>query len=228
MSMMGLYSANPNLFNDLDTTITAIADHTTSEAVITGFLSLSAELEVLYAEPSVCQQILGAYCVQRNLIWKNLYDSQHFQYNPIWNYDRTDEETINKSDTRSGTTTGSTTGNSKRVDDSRYNQQDNTSNQAGRYGYNNSTSASPEATSTSANNSAGATLASSVNDASTSSNGTMSESSTGDETRTLHSFGNIGVMDTATLIQRYRDITDFDWVQFVIDDLIGRFCLLVY
>ena len=221
MSIIGLSEANPNLFNKLNEEIGYICGPEAAQIIVTGLCAQAADLEVLYPDPFIFQKILDAYVLQRYSIWENLYYSTQFDYNPIWNYDRTDEETINRTGNRKGTVKDTSKGHGNTVTDDRHTNTDTSSQSAGRYGYNNSQSSSPETTAT------GATLGSSINDMTSTSDRAISDDTSDNEVRTLHSYGNIGVVDTAKLIQNFRDI-QFDFCQFVIDDLIGAFCLLVY
>lgn len=252
MSILGLLTALPSL---LDPLTVEMPTAQIAEAVKTGLLAESAELEVVYPNPQVFKQVLSAYVIQRETVWTNLYRSTQIEFNPIYNYDRTEEETISREhadnsmiqSSRNGEThsTGSgsdtDTGSSHRGADTRATGSSSQSASSGRYGYNVTSSASPEAESSSQDNNSSTTLtgedvstqgersSQTQADSTLIDRGTSTEESsgTGSETRTVRAYGNIGVTTTMQMLTEYRE-QQFDFVQFVIDDVIGRFCLMVY
>lgn len=252
MSILGLMTALPSL---LDPLTVEMPTAQIAEAVKTGLLAESAELEVVYPNPQVFKQVLSAYVIQRETVWTNLYRSTQLEFNPIHNYDRTEEETISREhadnsmiqsshngETHStGSGSDTDTGSSHRGADTRATGSSSQTASSGRYGYNVTNSASPEAESSSQDNNSSTTLtgedvstqgkrsSQTQADSTLIDRGTSTEESsgTGSETRTVRAYGNIGVTTTMQMLTEYRE-GQFDFVQFVIDDIIGRFCLMVY
>jgi hypothetical protein len=52
---------------------------------------MSAELEVIYANPGMMRTAIGLWSKKELPVWSKLYDTTKFEYNPIWNQFRTEE-----------------------------------------------------------------------------------------------------------------------------------------
>ena len=198
LSILGIYNFRPDIFDTLQ-----LPAFVNRDALLVELLAQCAELESLYTEPDTLKTIIGAWSKRRLWSWEKLADTLTLKYNPIWNVDGTETETI----TRSLNATG----------------QEETSNSAessgedlrSSYGYN---SEAPEP--------ADRSDRSGTSSASGSSSADRSE----DETITTEKTrgGNIGVTMTQTMIQMEREVSEFDIYQYIIDDFKGRFCLLLY
>lgn len=229
ISLLGLIEYNPRI---LDSLSAAMPTSEISDAVKTGLVAEAAELELLYPEPSAFKQIFDAWVVQRTPIWDKLYNSTQLQYDPLHNYDRTETEHIVHDSTEDADSTSNLDTTHKMAADTRTVGDSNGSEQtsAGRYGYNNQASATPEATGnrTNADHSSSTILNGQDDTGNQSGSATGHIAKAGQESRSVRAYGNIGVTTSDELIAQYRETQKFDFVQFVIDDVVGRFCLLVY
>lgn len=102
MSILGLWQWDNNLFANL-----ALPDGLDKQSVIDNILAECAELEALYTSPEFMSAIIGVWSNKELPVWSKLYATTQYEYEPIFNYDRTEEETISR-DTE-GTSNASTT-----------------------------------------------------------------------------------------------------------------------
>ena len=66
-------------------------------------LMATAELETIYPNPAVLQQLIGVWSRTRQAAWEHIHEALTAEYDLLHNYDRNEEWT----DTRNGTRTGS-------------------------------------------------------------------------------------------------------------------------
>lgn len=57
------------------------------DLVIDTILFECGELELLYSEPRLLSRLIKNWATAEQLIWQKLYNTLHFDYNPIWNKD---------------------------------------------------------------------------------------------------------------------------------------------
>ena len=191
----------------------------------------TAEMEILYPDASFLKMAIGSWSKKQVPIWKELYESTQFDYNPIWNVDGKVVEDRDLKGTDYRTDDHST---ERTHDDSMERTHDDTLERThddilttdnGTYGYNSSALA-PESKIENAHDGT-------ITDAHT---GTITDKDTGTikhdtsdsgkvtTTRT----GNIGITSTQSLIKEQRDIVQFNIMDYIINDFKSRFCLLVY
>lgn len=172
-------------------------------------LSEYAELEVLYPNPEVMKVLIGSWSAKLLPVWKHLYETTQYEYNPIENYNRTDEGRIDRANTRihSGTDT-STHNNNGQIDD--YTA-----------GFDSVPSGSSDGLVKQ-----GKTISS--NNGSNSMNHGEHITDNGNDTTHLTSKGNIGVTTTQKMIREEREIAEFNIYDRIVKDFCNRFCIEVY
>lgn len=163
----------------------------------------TAELSILYTAPPMVKDMISAWSKKRLPIWEELYKTLFYEYNPIHNYDRTEERTeIEDRDL--------TANNDRTLVRNSLDTQ--TTHQAG---YD-----------------SGSMVTSSVVDDELSAKDNDSMDTTEAEDRTteenIRAYGNIGVTSTQDLIKQQREVVQFDIIQYIIDDFKSEFCILVY
>lgn len=229
LSLIGLINYNPLI---LDSLAAAMPTADIGLQVKTGLLAESAELEVLYPDAGTFKQIFDQWVAQRTPIWDKLYNTTLLVYDALHNYDRTETETIvhDSTEDSSASSNYNATRNVKQDTHDVTDTTDSTNRDSGRYGYNQTTSASPEARSAeqSTGHSKSDDLMGMDETGGSDGSSTGHLEKAGQETRTVHAFGNIGTTTSDELIAAYRGTQQFDFVEYVIQDVIGRFCLLVY
>ena len=191
----------------------------------------TAEMEILYPDASFLKMAIGSWSKKQVPIWKELYESTQFDYNPIWNVDGKVVEDRDLKGTDYRTDDHST---ERTHDDSMERTHDDTLERThddtlttdnGTYGYNSSTLA-PESK---IENAHGGTITDAhtgtITDTDT---GTINHDTTDTGSITTTRQGNIGVTSTQSLIKEQRDVVQFNIMDYIINDFKNRFCLLVY
>ena len=202
LSILGLYNYDPEVFKGF-----RVPEGMDREVAIQEILMNCAELEIIYPSLNTMKLAIQNWTIAELPIWERALKDMTIEYNPIWNVDAEEKETIEReltgTDTASGsdsTVTGATTVESGKA----YNQ----------------------------NNQAEWTERIKQQDDGTS--GTESESereSTESEkiTTTKTRGGNIGVTMTQQMLNADLDMLPrLNPYQFIVDSFKNRFCLLVY
>lgn len=82
MTTYGLYNYDPTLFDKL-----RVPQGIDKQTVINQIILDTWELELLYPTPNFLKAAIGFWSDTNQDIWQKLWDSEHFDYNPIWNVD---------------------------------------------------------------------------------------------------------------------------------------------
>lgn len=88
LSILGLYQADPTLFKNMSVPVGL-----DKNSLIQEILAQCAEFEILYPDPKFIKSIISAWSKQSLYKWQKLYDTMSLEYDPISNYDRTEEWT---------------------------------------------------------------------------------------------------------------------------------------
>lgn len=182
ISILGLYNADPSLFDDM-----SLPEAIDREKVISGILLKCSELEILYPDHDYMKNALRIWSAYRVSVWQSLYDTTQYEYNPIWNKDGTITETESRN--TSSSASGSGTGQQAVKAFNESNWADHTKN--------------------------------------TTSNEAASSETEG-ITRERKEQGNIGITTTQQMIKEEREVSEFNVIQYIIDDFQNEFCLQVY
>ena len=103
MSIIGLYSYDPTIFDSvtaISATVTDAdgAEHTATIAadkIVDNILSDCAELEILYTQPDYLKFAIGNWWERKSPIYTALLETTLYKYDAIANYDRREEWTDN-------------------------------------------------------------------------------------------------------------------------------------
>lgn len=109
LSVLGLYNWDSSIFDGF-----SLPDTIDAETLKTLIFSETAELEVLYSDPTVFKLILDSWSKSRLADWKRVESALTAEYNPIENYNRT--ETHRDTYTRNLTESGESTSESSSSD----------------------------------------------------------------------------------------------------------------
>ena len=202
LSIYGLYTYNNEIFDNL-----VLPDGMDKDTLSAEILTECSDFCLLYPNYDFMKMLIGVWSQKELHIWTNLWNSEHFEYNPIENYDR--HESISRA------VTGKSAGES------------NSSSSDSSTGNSKSTGAKTSYDSGTFNDTAREIGESSSAGASASAEKVSNESS-GTETVTTHAHGNIGVTTAAQMIQGYRDISKFCTYDFIVQSFKDRFCVQVY
>lgn len=174
LSILGLYRFGNNLFDLLE-----LPNDVDKQTVIDNILLECAEFEVIYSNWDMMRLAIGSWSKHMLPTWNQIRKSAYTDFNPLWNYDRTE------TDTETRNLVG--TGNSEN-EVSAYNEDDFTNS-------NKNTSGTTE---------------------------------TGTVEHQIRAFGNIGVTTSTQMLKEFREVEQFNFVDYLTEDFKKRFCLLVY
>ena len=85
LSILGLYRANPTLF---DLMVLPEPLESDKETLINNLLMECAEFEVLYTDVEFMKWAIGQWSNKNLEVWEKEYNTTQFEYDPIANYDR--------------------------------------------------------------------------------------------------------------------------------------------
>lgn len=224
MSPLGLFNWDNTIFD-----LMVIPSELDREILINNLLAETAELEVIYPNPTVFKNLLGIWSHKQLDIWNRLYNTTQYEYNPIENYDRYEEGTDSDSgstqhsgiDTHSDrvANSGEDTIEASRKDESYIASFDSTPS-----GDDDGLVKKTRTESTSG---------------STTEYGKIEDSSGNVayghklemENEREHEFrahGNIGTMTVQQMIEEQREIEKFNLYDIIIEEFKMRFCILIY
>lgn len=194
ISILGLSLWDSKILDDF-----SLPDSVDPETLKTLIFSETAELEVLYSEPSTFKTILKSWSKSRLSDWKRIELALNAEYNPIENYDRTethsDVYTRNLAESGESTTESTSTDNAKKAafnSDALVNTDSTSGNTTGKD--NHSTAYSG-----------------------------------GDSRQiTINAHGNIGVTTNQRMIAAELEIRRKNLYDIILNEFIDKFCLGVY
>ena len=199
----------------------------------------TAEMEILYPDASFLKMAIGAWSKKQVPIWKELFESTQFDYNPIWNVDGTVVEdrdlkgTDYRTDDHDTTRTHGDTMTRTHGDTMTRTHGDTLTTDSFTYGYNSSTAAPTDKvvaahTGTTSDGHTGTIADAHTGTISDKDTGTIKHDTSDTGKVTTTRTGNIGVTSTQSLIKEQRDVVQFNIMDYIINDFKNRFCLLVY
>ena len=210
VSILGLYTYNPNIFSEL-----TLPNGLSKDILTPLLLSECSDFTLVYPDADYMQYMIGVWGAKNAAIWAAMQKSVNIEYNPIENYDRHESitRTVESEDNRTSSRTSSATSSSESSRDetdidSRTAFNSNTPQEAGRTKRDASIDASDSSTETAS--------------------GSDSGSSEGIETVESHIHGNIGVTTAQQMITGYREVSNFSVYEFIIASFKNEFCIQVY
>ena len=222
LSILGLYQSDPTLFDELE-----LPGDMNKDVLIDSILYEAASLEAYYPDPNFMKFMIGRWSFMNQSVWQKLYDTTVLEYNPIFNYDRTEEWSENEQMLDKRTLTG--TERETSTDNSRgeIRSSGTVQSELNVSGYNESSYVPREQTIETPD-----TLTSNTSETdrivSIDKNDTENMDRKRDNIRTGRAFGNIGVTTTQQMIQQERETVLFNMYKVITDSFIERFCLMIY
>ena len=202
LSIYGLYSYNPQIFDNL--VLPAGLD---KDLLVSDILTECSDFTLLYPNYDFMKMLIGVWSQKELLIWSRLHESETIEYNPIENYDRHESISRNVSSEASGESSANSKASSTGSGVSK----------AGRTAYDSGSIKD---------------VAQTDNINSDQSQGDSTESSSsstsGVETVVNHTHGNIGVTTAQQMIEGYREVSKFCVYDFIVQSFKDRFCVQVY
>lgn len=198
LTIWGIYEYDPALFEDLELPEGVDADITRHRILLE-----CGQLEIIYPDPAFLKESIKWWSKANLLKWTKLHDTETIEYNPIWNVDGTESESIEryKSEDRS----------SVRSRDEGVTATDTSSLQ----GFNSNTFNGVTQVGGSTTTDDDETI-------------TQDNDESEAVTTTRRRTGNIGVTTTQHMLQEERDLADFSIYAVIASDFKKEFCILVY
>lgn len=214
MSLWGLYKYDSTILDNLSVPAGMDSDNLKQNLLVE-----TASLSVLYPDPAFMKTVIGLWSTERVDVWNKLYETTQLQYDPIENYDRIEEAVE--------TTSGVAVTDSQQ--DRRVNNSDSR-NQSGNSSSTNSNTSynSNSFTDTAKVESSGQDQVSSVSTGQETATASGRESSNANRNLQSRIHGNIGVTTSQQMIEAQREVVQFCMTEFIINDFIQRFCVMVY
>lgn len=249
LSIMGLYNYDPDIFQgfrvpgraDITTQADTVPDPFVPDRQIAldYILTSCAELSLVYTKPDFVKFMIRSWTERRFPVWKAMYNTMLYKYNPIWNKDGTIEETRDLTEEDDEATTGSATSGKTTIDD-----EDTT----GHVESSGSTDAdirgnvtaydtddySPNEQQTQDIGTTSEADHSGTRDLTRTESGTATSTGSRDRDRTekentiRREYGNIGVTMTQQMIRAERDVAMFSLYELIKEDFKSEFCVMVY
>lgn len=210
LSILGLYNYDPTIFSGLTIPtaddITDEADKVTDpfvpdkQTLIQYICMQLAEMELVYTKPEVVKTMIGIWSSVRLPVWKAIYNTLLYKYNPIWNKDGTIVEDHDLTITDDYSVT-----NLKTEHDG------NVANEVTGYDTN---TYSPNTRQ--------------VIDTEDTQNGSTKNTHTDKGKITRTEGGNIGVTMTQEMIRQQREVVEFNLYDYILQDFKAQFCVAVW
>ena len=194
INTMMFYHWDETLFNGMS--IPAGIDR---NVVVAAILEETSDFPVIITDLETLRFSITEWSKHRVDIWEHFLETTRYEYNPIENYDRTEEE--NSTSKKDDTMTSSTT----------------------------RTGTDTDTESVSAFNASGLTdHTKSTTAYGSGSSGTDTVKADDSFKRTLKVHGNIGVMSSQDMIKQEREIADFDIIDIIVSEYKKKFCIMIY
>lgn len=210
LSMLGMYEYNNTLFDKF-----VVPEGINREDLINRMLIESAELNVIYSDFDTLKEILGIFSRSNLPRWTKLYETTTIEYDPIENYNKTEEWTddVSASGEQSGTSksdetvhsTSSANGNSQNLAVA-FNS--NTEKETGR------------------NVSVSGTETNGTDNISGSNTSKSSGKSVNKHTGKIR--GNIGVTTSQQMLTEQRKVLEFNIDSVIINETVRYVCMMIY
>lgn len=251
MSLWGLYQYDNTILDGLVLPSNFASGDT--ETLRQSILVQTAELEVLYTEPSFLKSAIALWCDREKDKWNWLKATQQYDYTPIWNADYTIDDTTLETRDLKGTndTTNNFTRGLTESETANSNTEEEIKNHINErsgddttttsvYSYNNNTDAQPREKAktdyNSKNTENGKTITESESSRELSQTGGTTNtiendtSDTGTVNTGYHRYlrGNYGQTSTQQLIREEQELAKFCINDYIIQEFKERFCILVY
>lgn len=213
LSLLGMLQVSPDLIGSTNFPLPTGLQHEILDPLL---LAETAELEILYPEPTTLATVIKAWATARGPAWGRMEAALAAEYNPIHNYDRSEEwseERVGENN-RQGTNdrgSSSTTAGT-----------DSASLTSDRAGYNSAAANAPSSKDTSSGSST--TTVTGSQDDSWEEAGTNAESSS----RSGHVSGNIGVTTSQQMIEAELELRRLDIYRLIVQEFKDMFCLGIY
>ena len=187
----------------------------------------TAGMSILYPDAPFLKKAIALWSTERSDVWQKLYNTTVLEYDPIENYDRREEsseenignEQVQSSQERS-------TDSESRGSSQQHRSGENTATAANTAYNSNDFADTSKSTSSGSDDVMDSTVSSGSGTENVSGSGNKSSTDLRRLSSRIH--GNIGVTTTQQMLQSEREVAEFCMVDYIVNDFISRFCVMVY
>lgn len=187
----------------------------------------TAGMSILYPDAPFLKKAIALWSAERSDVWQKLYNTTVLEYDPIENYDRREEsseenignEHVQSSQERS-------TDSESRGSSQQHRAGENTATAANTAYNSNDFADTSKSTSSGSDDVMDSTVSSGSGTENVSGSGNKSSTDLRRLSSRIH--GNIGVTTTQQMLQSEREVAEFCMVDYIVNDFISRFCVMVY
>lgn len=184
-------------------------------------------MSILYPDAPFLKKAIALWSAERSDVWQKLYNTTVLEYDPIENYDRREEsseenignEQVQSSQERS-------TDSESRGSSQQHRSGENTATAANTAYNSNDFADTSKSTSSGSDDVMDSTVSSGSGTENVSGSGNKSSTDLRRLSSRVH--GNIGVTTTQQMLQSEREVAKFCMVDYIVNDFISRFCVMVY
>ena len=226
IDLITIYNYDNTIFDNLQLPASMNKDD-----FVNNLLLETAELELLYSRPDFLKFAIGVWSTKELSIWEKLDATLHYEYNPIYNTDRTETETVHEEKRGASEVSGTSTdtGTASSTSSNKYNRNETAVDIRKVSSYDSNSLKEAEENN---NTITGKNDDSSTNSSTSTGNSTLNQKTLNEDdgkiTRELHSSGNIGVTTTQAMIEEERKVVQFCIDDYIINSFKRKFCILVY
>lgn len=218
LSILGLYQYSPDVFDLFKLPVGVSLD-----SVRDNILMELSELELIYPSGEFMKTAIGIWSSKQLPVWEKLYATTNLEYNPIHNYDRTEEWTEKETANRNESRTQSQESNGESSGTVQNSGEDTVKSDVSAFNETTYTPKEMQTTTLGTENTSSGTAKQT-----TDITDDTDENSSRNNTRTGRAYGNIGVTTTQQMIEAERNVVKFNIVDYIVEDFKQRFCLLIY
>lgn len=224
LSILGLYNYDPEIFNRL-----ALPDGVDRSLLVNNLVMELGCLEVLYPSAPFMADMVELWSNKELPTWERLYSAMLLEYNPIENYDRQEEWTDEKGETRESSVSDSTILNSETQNSGSVTHAvQNMTTDRKVTGYNSGT-LQPQSQDIESGSTVDTDATKQEVDSTTNRTGSGSEDTTSTVEHVGRVHGNIGVTTSQQMLQSELDLVpQLNIINYIISSFKSRFCILVY
>lgn len=231
ITVIALYNYDDTIFDRFQ-----LPEGINKELCVDNILLKAGELNLLYPEPEIFKRYVGVWSRMRTIVWDKLYKTVTAEYNPLWNVDANVTETetrdLKKTEKEDKTTNDNVTEHDiERKNTGTVGNQSTGEDKESVKGFNSDTWAEHKKSDTSFTTTRTDNLNEKITDTSKRAikeDKDITGTDTGTVVRETRRTGNIGVTASQRLIQLERDVAEFDIYDYITNDFIKYFCLLIY
>lgn len=234
LTIFGLYEHNPEIFSAM-----AVPTQLVKEDVIAEILAECSDFALIYPDYDIMKMLIGVWSRNERLIWQRLAESEEIEYNPIENYDRYEESNRSVVNNSRGSVKGNAT--SVQADEQKTDRtgtavgstqngstQTNGQTACDSNTFKDTSRAIVDGEQSSQTMTGDTSKGSSVSTGASERKDESENESAGNEAFSSHIHGNIGVTQAADMLERYREVSKFCTVDYIVNSFKQRFCVQVY